>query len=170
MHANHYEVYSVSLCTAGAYLIPYVVVLTFIGIPTFFLELIMGQYSGKGPIEVWCVSPIFQGYIMYYSDVLLSIIAERRLWLKPIDQRCRFLLITSGVFSYGALGHGSPRFCICTQIWNGVCSLSFLDDFVLINPCAVYEICSHASSREVLATTLVIAITKSGLCVNCVKF
>jgi len=45
----------------GAYLIPYIVVLTFVGIPTFFLELIMGQWSGKGAIQVWCLCPIFQG-------------------------------------------------------------------------------------------------------------
>jgi len=45
----------------GAYLIPYIVVLALVGIPTFFLELIMGQWSGKGAIQVWCLCPIFEG-------------------------------------------------------------------------------------------------------------
>lgn len=54
----------------GAYLIPYVIVLTFIGIPTFFLELIMGQYSGKGAVQVWCLAPFFKGVGM--GSLLIS--------------------------------------------------------------------------------------------------
>lgn len=45
----------------GAYLLPYIIVLTFVGIPAFFLELIVGQFSSKGPVEVWDLSPIFRG-------------------------------------------------------------------------------------------------------------
>jgi hypothetical protein len=35
--------------------------LTFVGIPAFFMEIIIGQYSGKGPLHVWEVVPIFKG-------------------------------------------------------------------------------------------------------------
>ena len=45
----------------GAFLIPYALMLLFCGIPVFFLELAMGQYSAKGPLTVWSCSPIFKG-------------------------------------------------------------------------------------------------------------
>lgn len=36
--------------------------LTFVGIPVFFIELTVGQYVGGGPITVWsAIAPIFQG-------------------------------------------------------------------------------------------------------------
>ena len=50
----------VYLCT-GAFLIPYALMLIFVGIPTFFMELIMGQYSGYGPLHVWAFAPLFYG-------------------------------------------------------------------------------------------------------------
>ncbi|CAD5123410.1 DgyrCDS11761 [Dimorphilus gyrociliatus] len=45
----------------GAFLIPYFIMLTFVGIPVFFIELSVAQYSGVGAIGVWAASPLFQG-------------------------------------------------------------------------------------------------------------
>lgn len=45
----------------GAFLIPYVIMLTFVGLPVFFIELSTGQYSGAGPLHVWEAAPLFQG-------------------------------------------------------------------------------------------------------------
>jgi solute carrier family 6 amino acid transporter-like protein 5/7/9/14 len=49
-------------CVAGAFLVPYIVMLFTMGLPIFFLELVIGQYSGLGPNKVFQrMAPIFHG-------------------------------------------------------------------------------------------------------------
>ncbi|XP_071537637.1 sodium-dependent nutrient amino acid transporter 1-like [Panulirus ornatus] len=45
----------------GAFLIPYLVILTFIGRPLYFMELAMGQFSSYGSVKVWKVVPAVKG-------------------------------------------------------------------------------------------------------------
>uniref|UniRef100_A0A8C5MRM9 Transporter n=1 Tax=Leptobrachium leishanense TaxID=445787 RepID=A0A8C5MRM9_9ANUR len=45
----------------GAFLIPYTIMLALAGLPLFFLECSIGQFSSRGPISVWRVVPILQG-------------------------------------------------------------------------------------------------------------
>lgn len=45
----------------GAFLIPYLIVLFFIGRPLYFLEMILGQFSSAGSVKVWEVVPIVKG-------------------------------------------------------------------------------------------------------------
>ena len=47
--------------TLGAFLIPYVIMLTFLGIPCVMTDFSLGQYSGAGPLTLWQMSPIFRG-------------------------------------------------------------------------------------------------------------
>ena len=47
--------------STGAFLIPYVIMLFCTGMPLFFFELTMGQFTSQGPIGIWSVSPLFQG-------------------------------------------------------------------------------------------------------------
>ena len=46
---------------AGAFLIPYVIMLLITGIPLFFMELAFGQFSSRGPITAWRSVPLFKG-------------------------------------------------------------------------------------------------------------
>ena len=49
----------------GAFLIPYAIMLTFIGIPCFFLEITIGQYAAMGPVTIYSnLSPLFKGKIL----------------------------------------------------------------------------------------------------------
>ncbi|XP_044161508.1 sodium- and chloride-dependent neutral and basic amino acid transporter B(0+)-like [Bufo gargarizans] len=59
----------------GAFLIPYTIMLAFSGLPLFFLECSMGQFSSLGPISVWRVVPILQGVgiMMVLISTLVSI-------------------------------------------------------------------------------------------------
>ena len=45
----------------GAFLIPYFLVLIFIGRPLYFLELLLGQFSSLGSVKLWNISPIARG-------------------------------------------------------------------------------------------------------------
>ncbi|XP_067856781.1 sodium- and chloride-dependent neutral and basic amino acid transporter B(0+)-like [Heptranchias perlo] len=45
----------------GAFVIPYVIMLAFVGLPVFFLECSLGQFASVGPIFMWKAVPILQG-------------------------------------------------------------------------------------------------------------
>ena len=45
----------------GAFLVPYVIMLAFLGMPLFYLELAIGQYSSLGPITIWRLCPVAKG-------------------------------------------------------------------------------------------------------------
>jgi solute carrier family 6 amino acid transporter-like protein 5/7/9/14 len=46
----------------GSFLVPYVIMLFFAGLPLFFMELAIGQYSGLGPAKLFGrMAPIFKG-------------------------------------------------------------------------------------------------------------
>ncbi|XP_031829475.2 sodium- and chloride-dependent glycine transporter 1 isoform X4 [Nomia melanderi] len=46
----------------GAFLLPFIAILIVMGLPIFFLELAIGQYSGLGPTEAFTrMAPAFQG-------------------------------------------------------------------------------------------------------------
>ena len=45
----------------GAFLVPYLLILSLFGLPLFFLELVLGQYLSRGPIKVFGrMAPIFE--------------------------------------------------------------------------------------------------------------
>jgi solute carrier family 6 amino acid transporter-like protein 5/7/9/14 len=45
----------------GAFLIPYLIVLFFIGKPIYFLELAWGQFSSYGQVKAWKAVPLLKG-------------------------------------------------------------------------------------------------------------
>lgn len=46
----------------GAFLISYLVVLTLIGRPMYYMEMLLGQFSGKGTIKLYeKISPVLKG-------------------------------------------------------------------------------------------------------------
>ncbi|XP_076818625.1 sodium-dependent proline transporter-like [Clavelina lepadiformis] len=66
----------------GSFLIPYVIMLTFCGIPLFLIELSLGQFSGFGAMTAWRASPIFKGigmgmmlvsfFVVIYYNVIIA--------------------------------------------------------------------------------------------------
>ncbi|RNA29024.1 sodium-dependent proline transporter-like [Brachionus plicatilis] len=65
----------------GVFLIPYLIFLFFVGIPLFYLELNIGQFTSQGPILCWKMAPIFKGlgismnissfyFCLYYNMII----------------------------------------------------------------------------------------------------
>ncbi|GCC25443.1 sodium- and chloride-dependent glycine transporter 2 isoform X1 [Chiloscyllium punctatum] len=59
----------------GAFLIPYLMMLAFAGVPIFFLETALGQFASQGPISVWKAIPALQGcgLAMLIISVLIAV-------------------------------------------------------------------------------------------------
>ncbi|KAJ8952516.1 hypothetical protein NQ318_003312 [Aromia moschata] len=58
----------------GAFLVPYLIMLIFCGIPLFFMETSMGQFASTGCITLFKISPLFKGagYAMVIVNFIVS--------------------------------------------------------------------------------------------------
>ena len=68
-------------CAAGAFLVPYLIMLLLCGMPMFYMELAAGQYFSLGPIGTWAaICPLFKGltqnlfYIKFISIIYIAVI------------------------------------------------------------------------------------------------
>ncbi|KAJ8681964.1 hypothetical protein QAD02_017756 [Eretmocerus hayati] len=58
----------------GAFLIPFTLMLLTMGLPIFFLELVVGQFTGLGPTETYArMAPFFQG-LGYCTIVVIALV------------------------------------------------------------------------------------------------
>ncbi len=48
-------------CIGGAFVIPYVIVLFLVGKPVYYLEMLVGQFSSRGSLQVFDFAPIMRG-------------------------------------------------------------------------------------------------------------
>ncbi|KAK3788153.1 hypothetical protein RRG08_042847 [Elysia crispata] len=54
----------------GAFFIPYLISLVFMGAPLFCLEILFGQFASRGPINIWEINLLFKG--LGYTLVIMS--------------------------------------------------------------------------------------------------
>lgn len=70
-------------------MIPYAIMLALAGLPLFFLECSLGQFASLGPVSVWRILPLFQGwYLRLFSIMIVGLhtlfsLGEKKENLKP---------------------------------------------------------------------------------------
>ncbi|XP_033755570.1 sodium- and chloride-dependent GABA transporter 1-like [Pecten maximus] len=90
----------------GAFLIPFFFFLIFCGIPLFFMELCLGQFSGVSSLFVWSLCPLFKGlgYLMVIVSFMMS-------WY--------YIMVLVWVIYYLVNSFYDPLpWSVCTNSWN----------------------------------------------------
>ena len=92
----------------GAFLIPYTIMLIFIGIPCFFLEISIGQYAALGPVTIYSsLSPLFKGKIPYESQMFWNRFELKNVfWCKKSTQVCQSFSNVKYLMSHKFFGTG----------------------------------------------------------------
>ena len=87
----------------GAFLIPFMIGMVLAGAPLFYLEIILGQFSGKSPLALWKpLCPSFRG--LGLSTTLLS--AFFSLWYMPLPYSLFYLVKSfNTVLPWGSCGN-----------------------------------------------------------------
>lgn len=57
---------------SGVFLIPYILMVFFGGIPVFFLEIALGQFMKKGGVAAWNIAPLFKGGVFLAARCIFT--------------------------------------------------------------------------------------------------
>ncbi|XP_076452888.1 sodium-dependent serotonin transporter-like [Babylonia areolata] len=91
----------------GAFLIPYLLMLAFLGLPLFYMELALGQFHRRGPITIWRhVCPVFCG-IGYGICIVATFVGS---YYNTIIGWALYYLVTSF--------RSELLFATCDNSWN----------------------------------------------------
>ncbi|XP_029173795.1 sodium-dependent nutrient amino acid transporter 1-like isoform X1 [Nylanderia fulva] len=93
----------------GAFLIPYIVVLFIIGKPFYYMEMILGQFTSSSCVQIWSVSPLFQG-IGY--GVVISVFSV-------ITYYCGLMALT--LYYMVASCQSELPWAYCWEEWDDAC-------------------------------------------------
>ncbi|XP_072528348.1 sodium- and chloride-dependent GABA transporter 2 [Salminus brasiliensis] len=91
----------------GAFFIPYLIFLATCGIPVFFLETALGQYTSEGGITCWRkISPLFEG-VGYATQVIVALLNIYYI-----------IVLAWGIFYLGFSFSANLPWSSCNNTWN----------------------------------------------------
>uniref|UniRef100_A0AAR2L3J1 Transporter n=1 Tax=Pygocentrus nattereri TaxID=42514 RepID=A0AAR2L3J1_PYGNA len=91
----------------GAFFIPYLIFLATCGIPVFFLETALGQYTSEGGITCWRkISPLFEG-VGYATQVIVALLNVYYI-----------IVLAWGIFYLAFSFSSSLPWSSCNNTWN----------------------------------------------------
>ncbi|KAL8613908.1 hypothetical protein ACOMHN_032898 [Nucella lapillus] len=90
----------------GAFLIPFLLCLTLIGFPLFFLETAMGQFTARSPLHVWSVCPLVKG-----AGISMCLMTIMQVWYSNTIMAWALYYMVSSFQSV-------VPWSLCGQWWN----------------------------------------------------
>ncbi|KAL3861991.1 hypothetical protein ACJMK2_007997 [Sinanodonta woodiana] len=90
----------------AAFVVAYFILQLLIGKPMYFLELVLGQYSGKGPTTVWALNPSGKG--IGISQTIISLIVS--IYYNVIMAYCLYYMFASM--------QGTLPWTVCKEEWK----------------------------------------------------
>uniref|UniRef100_H3CMZ4 Solute carrier family 6 member 13 n=1 Tax=Tetraodon nigroviridis TaxID=99883 RepID=H3CMZ4_TETNG len=106
----------------GAFLIPYLIFLFTCGIPVFFLEVALGQYTSEGGITCWRkISPLFEG-LGYGTQVIVTLLNFYYI-----------IVLAWGIFYLSFSFSWDLAWSSCNNTWNTENCMEFLRANASIN-------------------------------------
>ncbi|XP_055048541.2 sodium- and chloride-dependent GABA transporter 2 isoform X1 [Misgurnus anguillicaudatus] len=107
----------------GAFFIPYLIFLFSCGIPVFFLEVALGQYTSEGGITCWRkISPLFEG-VGYATQVIVALLNFYYI-----------IVLAWGIFYLSNSFTWTLPWSTCNNTWNtGQSLLHFIQYYRYIN-------------------------------------
>lgn len=90
------------MCVAGVFLIPYILMVFFGGIPVFFLEIALGQFMKQGGVATWNIAPLFKGGVLLIARCICTrtptfTTATRRSISGPASNCLEFLMVKPNI-------------------------------------------------------------------------
>lgn len=99
------------LYIVAAFVIAYLILQFLIGKPMYFMELVMGQFSGKGPTAVWNMNPSAKGKVR--MPHCISYNGYR------CGQLCLIVTVIISIllFSFPSAKSTYIQWCLCFRNW-----------------------------------------------------
>ncbi|GAB1609490.1 sodium-dependent serotonin transporter-like [Argonauta hians] len=107
----------------GAFLVPYFLMLLFLGLPMFYMELCLGQYHGCGPFKIWRkICPLFYGigYAIGMTSFLVGLYYNT--------------LIAWSIYYLFSSFTSSLPWSSCNNSWNTDSCVQLGGDNITLNP------------------------------------
>lgn len=104
----------------GAFLIPYLLLLFIVGRPLYYMEMVMGQFSSRGPIKVWKCVPALKGigFAQIITNCFLTIFYN-------------YLMALTLYYLFASFQNPLP-WSVCNPAWAN-CSTNVTTDIVISN-------------------------------------
>uniref|UniRef100_A0A1Q3FJ55 Transporter n=1 Tax=Culex tarsalis TaxID=7177 RepID=A0A1Q3FJ55_CULTA len=120
----------------GAFLIPYLIVLFVVGRPLYYLEMVMGQFSSRGCVKVFDVSPLMRGVGVGQTITMFTIVGY-------------YAAVLAIAVRYFVASFEDPLpWTKCQQSWEGCISSNFIEKVHYENETSIKTVSAQLYFRK----------------------